>query len=313
MFKRLTLVLFLTACSGGFAPALHGPVTPQDQTRALPAQQTSFVYVTSSFGTSVSQYKAADKNNSGPVCQVGSIARPGAVATAGTTTLYVATFVTGNQIDTFRADCGKRNPETYLDTIGSPADIAVDGSTLYVSNAKDNNDKLGNIAVYTIESRGGKFKPARQLTSSDGLQGSGIAVDSAHDVFWSVAGREFAYGRVIEFPGGKSPSKTLSGPNIGTDLPGSVLVDTQNNLLFVDGTTGEVLVYAPPYTSGPVQTIALKGQSLHCGFGPAKSQLYCLDYQNSSVDVYGYPSGKWLYTFSNGIQKEAEPVGIAVN
>ena len=99
---------------------------------------------------------------------------------------------------------------------------------------------------------------------------------------------------------------------IGTHNPGSVLVDHAKNLLLVDATKSEMRIYAPPYNDRPAAKIGLKGSETFCAFGRREEHLYCLDYKSASVDVYSYQRRSYLYSFNNGIDISAEPIGITV-
>lgn len=313
MKKVLAAAIFpFVLASCGALPQQNSGAQPALQSTARASVKTPFVYITFSFSPAVDQYDAWNKNNHEPVCQIGPINRSGAVNIDGST-LYVSTFTTANVVETFGANCGKQLPETYVDTIGSPSDIAVAGKTLYVANYLNNKQTAANIAVFDVSSRGGNFKPVRQLNDSVAGESEGVALDSAGDVFWSTIDENTGDAQVVEFTGGKMPGKVLKGTQIGTDGPGSVMIDQKSDLLLVDTTTSAIDVFDPPYTSAPVQTIALHGATLRCAMARNYARIYCMDYGNGAVDEYAYPSGTYLYSFTNGISRMAEPLGIAVS
>jgi len=162
-----------------------------------------------------------------------------------------------------------------------------------------------------VQSRPGKFKPQRALYDARGGQGEGIAVDANHDVFWSASDTRTGVGAIVEFPKGVMPGHVLAHSAIGAGLPGSVLLDRDGNLLLVNATKNRLLVFAPPYDKGPAATIALNPSSLRCAFGPMQTRIFCLNYQTAAIDVYAYPQGTLLYSYWNGLDRRAEPVGIS--
>ncbi len=299
------------ASPGAFASEQRG--AQSSILRTADGKKTPYVYITFSFSSAVDQYNAYNKENDPPLCQIGPINRSGAVNTDGANTLYVSTFSGNNVVETFGADCGKQLAQTYVDTIGSPSDLAVTGKTLYVSNFMNEKGNAANIAVFDVHSQGGQFKPVRQLENWAAGESIGIALDSTDNVFWSTVNEKTGVGQVIEFARGNMPGKILKATQLGQDMPGSVMVDAKNNLLMVDSTKNQVDVFAPPYDKAPFATIPLQGATLRCAMMRSNRRIYCMDYGNAAVDVYAYPQGTYLFSFNNGIQKMAEPLGIAVN
>jgi hypothetical protein len=108
------------------------------------------------------------------------------------------------------------------------------------------------------------------------------------------------------------PGVVLDPTKIGEDFPGGVLVDRSDNLLLVDQNTRSIYVYAAPYTAPAFSTIQLKGTTVYCAMGLHDERLYCLDYEYGSVDAYEYPSGRYLYSYTNGIDSNYDPIGIAI-
>jgi hypothetical protein len=104
----------------------------------------------------------------------------------------------------------------------------------------------------------------------------------------------------------------LKDTQIGADLPGGVLLDKKNNLLLIDQTTDAIDIFAPPYKAPASSTISLKGLAGSCALGPSQKRIYCLDYQYGAVDVYRYPEGTYIYSYTNGIDASQGPIGIAI-
>jgi hypothetical protein len=225
-----------------------------------------------------------------------------------TGTLYVAgAFGTHIGVATFGPNCGGGGA-TFADTIGEPQDPVVDGTTLYLTTI-DNGSQAASILVYNLKTGSG---PIRQLTDPNAGLGLGVAVDSHHNLFWATNNPWSLGGQVIEFRGEKMPGLLLKATTIGSDYPGGVLVDKSNDLLFIDQTAAVLYVYAPPYDAAPKRKLLLRGPAEYCALGSPQRRIYCLDYEYDSVDAYTYPSGKYLYSFSNGIEGSKGPVGIAI-
>ncbi len=59
---------------------------------------------------------------------------------------------------------------------------------------------------------------------------------------------------------------------------------------------------------------------MYCALGIRETRVYCLDYSFNagaanklgSVDVYTYPKGNYLYSYTNGLEAKDEPIGIAI-
>lgn len=173
----------------------------------------------------------------------------------------------------------------------------------------DGGETPATIQVYHL--RGGS-EPVRSLSDPSVVKGIGVAVDSHHNLFWSNTTQLWSGGQVIEFHNGKMPGVLLSGTEIGSDTPGGVLTDSSRNLLLVDQNASAIYVYTPPYDAPPFATIVLKGTAVYCALRANQKRLYCLDYEYGSVDVYSYPQGQYLYSYTDGIDSNQDPIGIAI-
>ena len=105
---------------------------------------------------------------------------------------------------------------------------------------------------------------------------------------------------------------TVLRATITPDFPGGVLIDRSNNLLFIDQSASDILIYAPPYDAPASATIVLKAPAVYCALNALQTRIYCLDYSNGSVDVYTYPKGAYAYSYTNGIEASKDPIGIAL-
>jgi len=277
------------------------------------------VYVSQFYGSEIGGYKSDNEKNSAPVCEVPSVEDVNGIATDQTGKLYVPQELQSQsggsygEITVYAPNCGK-----HLKTLTSDdpmLNAAVDGTTVYGMDNVGAGPTL--VSVYA----NGSTSPTSFLkgpTSPSGystINGYAIAVDSQHNVFVSVYAPDSDWNaEVIEFPGGQMPATQLSGTLwIDADFPAGVLVDKQNNLLMVNPVNNSsVAIYAPPYTGSAIATIVLNGAASYCALNHTEKLLYCTDYQYGSVDVYKYPSGLYLYSFTNGLNWNNVPEGIAL-
>ena len=225
-------------------------------------------------------------------------------------TLYVTSAFPGDKLGvaTFAPNCGAAGM-IYYDSAGTPSDVVTDGSILYVGNEINAGQTPPTVLLYTI---GGNGLSEADLFDPTVSQGVGVAVNSHHDLFWSTKNVWSGGGQVIKFRRGKMPGVVLTETKIGTDVAGGVLVDKANNLLFIDETVAKIYEFAPPYDRPPFAAIPLKGNAVFCAFSPSQKQIHCLDDQYGAVDVYRYPKGSYLYSYTNGIDEKEAPTGIAI-
>jgi hypothetical protein len=206
----------------------------------------------------------------------------------------------------FAPDCGPAG--TVFVDHDRPWYPVVDGNTLYLTNLDvDSGQKPDTIEVYDVDGTG---KPSRKLSHPPIAAGIGLAIDKHHNLFWSATDYGGLEGEVVEFPRGKMPGSVLSATKIGKDSPGGVLIDSSDNLLFIDVTSSAILLYAPPYNSPAFAVIPLKVGATYCALSVNQKQLFCMD-DAGLVDAYKYPSGDYSYSYSNGIEGKNDPFGIA--
>ena len=265
-----------------------------------------YVYVGQWWSKYVAAYRPNNRRNAKPLCETGPVYASEGMATDASGNLYVANEDEVVGVTAFGPNCGKPGNTYYYDVGGWPQDPVVDGKTLYVTSI-DDSPYSATIGVFNVA--GGQHAQFNNPTNALGI---GLAVDSHHNLFWSTNNSWNSGGQVIEFRSGKMPGYLLKATEIGTDYPGGVLVDKSNNLLFIDQTTSSINIYAPPYARPPTAKISLQGAAEYCALNPAQSLIYCMDSAYNSVDVYTYPKGNYLYSFTNGLEGSQGPVGIAI-
>jgi hypothetical protein len=261
------------------------------------------LYVSQFATKAVNDYSAPNRGNAAPFCEITGTNFVNSLGVDSSGTVWIPQ---GNpiKITSNGANCGPAGP-TLTDPNGQPVDIAFDSQgTRYVADIQNNSSGPGDISVYPP----GYTSPTRTLTGSFVFAVIGVAVDSRDNVYMSFVD-EKNHGSVIEFPQGQMPGKNLTEVHAGL-TPGTVGFDRHDNLIIQDQGTRMTKIYAPPYT-GKHRKIALKGYTVQCSLNKRETALACADYENATVDVFRYPSGKYLYSFNNGISASGELIGLA--
>lgn len=332
-FIALALVAaptFLAACSNSGSAGLPSPANPSNLTRfasiddrapVMPARsggglvfldpmtikgQMFVAAYNPSGATPVNDYNADNKQNKTDICQITSVGEGiNAIGVDASGELWIPQGLdvkTGNaDVVSFAPNCGAAG-KTLTDNKGQPAGIAFapDG-TRYMNNIVGPSSTAGNIAVYPA----GKLKPTRFLTNANIFFANGVGVDSKGNVYVSFFSSTSATG-VLKFKDGQMPGTILG--KIKNGSPGAITFDKSDNLIITDDSAVTINVYAPPYDKAP-KTYPLKGHSPQCSLNKAQTNLACGDKTNTTVDVFGYPSGSYLYSFSKGLT--ATVIGIA--
>jgi sugar lactone lactonase YvrE len=268
--------------------------------KPAPATTRSFGIAVAEFGaSSVYWFKANDRTNQPPVvCEPAESTNGIRIDSSGN--LWVPNGI-ANTTTEYAPHCGAAKL-TIADPTGEPADVAFDRrGHVYIMNL---NDRSGppTVNVYTASG-----KPLRTLGDPSFHDTEGVASDTKGDVFVSnlTTGN---VGTVVEFPQGKMPGKQLSGVSLG--LPGVPAFDSHNNLVIGDWEQLTINVFAPPYASSP-KTYPMMGPSIWCPLDRQERHIYCGDGGNGSIDVYAYPSGKYLYSDTADLSPSALVTGVA--
>jgi hypothetical protein len=260
------------------------------------------LYVSQFSGTPVQEYHLHNKKNGPPLCSLGGKGVNG-IAVDPSGNLWVPNGTGGGQGYTqeYAPNCGAAMLQ-ITDNNGQPADVGFDGhKNIYILSIYGKSGAPGSVNVYN--SAGTLLRSLSDPTFSELI---GIATDSHNTVF--VSNRESnGDADVVEFPRGKMPGTVLSAVTLG--LPGAPQLDKSNNLIITDWEAFTLNVYAPPYT-GPPAVTSMVGLSLWCPLDRKETLLYCAD-TSGSVDVYDYPSGKYAYSFTNGLSSSGFATGSA--
>ncbi len=256
--------------------------------------------------TPVDDYNSNESKNQHSICQITSVGEGiNAIGVDSADKLWVPQGLDLKSgvpdIVSYAPNCGAKGT-TLTDSKGQPAGIgfAPDG-TRYVNNILGPSSSAGNIAVYPP----GKQKPTRFLTNSKIFFANGVGVDSKGNVYVSFYTATSATG-VMKFKLGQMPGTVLG--KIKNGAPGAIAFDKNDNLIITDDSAVTLNVYAPPYDKAP-KSYSLQGHSPQCSLNKAQTNLACSDKTNTSVDVFSYPAGKYLYSFNNGLV--ATVIGVA--
>jgi hypothetical protein len=264
-----------------------------------PNVATGHVAVAQFGGSSVLWFLRNDRRNKPPtVCEPASSTN--GIAIDRSKNLWVPDG-RANTTTEYGPNCGAAKL-TIPDPTGEPADVGFDSKGhIYILNL---NNHTGPPTVEVYDSSGTQ---TGTLSDPSFAVLFGIGTDSNDNIFVSNL-TSSNVGNIIEFPGGAMPGTALTGVSLG--LPGSPVFDSSNNLIISDWFRGTIDFFAPPYKSAP-KTVPLKGQSIWCPLGPTEKRIFCGDAQNGSIDVYAYPTGTYLYSYSNGLSASALVTGVA--
>jgi hypothetical protein len=244
----------------------------------------------------VAEYSVPDKKNLGPRCSdiPDRYSGVAGIAVDAHRLLYVPYNDNAtHDVATFGPNCGTRGP-TLVDPYGDVGSVAIDNkkNTVYVGN-----ENTGNIEVYA----NGATTPTGELNLYHG-SGFGLAVNGSGDVFDSG-------NPIIEFPHGQNNrGKQLSLS--GLQGPIGLSFDRDDNLLVSN--EYNIAIYAPPYNGAPKQTITTQPFCLYSAVDAKNEHLYVSEQTNNAVDVYAYPSGKFEYSITAGIQSRSVD-GVALD
>lgn len=256
--------------------------------------------------------KMSNKANMGPICATPPVTGVTAMAVdhAGHLWLPVGNNVGGGYTQEY--DCKGPYGLNIPSPLGQPADVGFDRKDdVYVLHLFDydsqQNDIPGTVSAYKPDG-----SLIGKLSDPSFLQLVGIGVDAHDNCF--VSGYSAVGGQVVEFPR-CAPAKrgiVLKGPNLG--YPGKPQFDAAGNLVIADaGLTFKTTlnIYAPPFNTPPAKKLSLYSWSIMCPFGPNGARFYCASLIDGAIDVYSYHTGKYLYSFNNGMDDNTGAVAIA--
>jgi hypothetical protein len=278
----------------GFAPHAQRPAWM----KTAPDGANGHVAVAQFGATEVLWYSKNDRKNRVPAsCEPASSTNGIGVDAAGN--LWVPDGK-ANTTTEYGPNCGAAKL-TIPDPTGEPAAIGFDRKgAIYIMNI---NDTSGPPTVNVYDASG---TLSRTLGDPSFSVLVGVAADGKGNVF--VSNLQNNAGYVVEFPKGKMPGTVLSGVRLG--FPGAPAFDKVNNLIIADWGALTIDVFAPPYSAAP-STSQLKGSSIWCPLSRNEKQILCGDADFGAVDVYAYPGGTYLYSYTSGLSQNALVTGVA--
>lgn len=287
----------MSALPAGFKPNAHRPAwmkAAPDSGNVRPG-----LAVAQFGGDSVLWFPKSNRKNKPPaICEPASSTNGIRVNSAGN--LWIPDGRADSTTE-YAPNCGAAML-TIPDPTGEPADVAL--------------DRLGNVYILNINNTSGPptvgvYKPTgkqiRTLSDPSFAVLFGVGTDRHGNVFVSnlTSGN---VGNVVEFTKGKMPGKALSGISLG--LPGTPALDSKGNLIISDWLNGTIDVFAPPYSGAPT-TLTLMGASIWCPLSASGERLYCGDAENGSIDVYAYPGGAYLYSYTASLSPSSLVTGVS--
>jgi hypothetical protein len=287
-----------------------GDLSPVRNRHVNDGRAVSGIYVSQWYETPIGEYILPDKSNHGPSCAVAAAEDVPDLGVDKSGTLYVPEQLK-QQIATFAPSCGEAGPVLTEPGSGAPAypeDVAFDNAKgiVYVSNlyGPGSNGDVGVFPPHALE-------PKNYLSDPSEDTGFGVAVDSGGDVF-QVAQRPYSHAHeIIEWKAGKMPGAILLAT--GFSSPVGIMFDGKNNMLLVDVTEG-VLKYAPPYSGAPSRVYKLKNYGAAYGkLNGKNTKMFIASANGSSIDIYSYPKGKYLYSITAGLSASGSVSGLALD
>jgi len=294
--------LFLASCSGSTTPPVGAGDTVSTASQASRMQSPAtaargkskpLVYLSSNAG--VFAYVRRDRSENGPVCTISTTGEPFGMGVDPADNLWVAL---NNQnaysVQEYAPKCGKA--ETTLSVPGFPSDVTFDANgTAYVSLYTTTGSGPAAVAVYPS----GATSPSAVLTDPSLVVADYVAVDGGGDIFVATYLPTNNYG-IIEFPGGKMPATVLALTGIGE--VGSLFFDRAGKLLVDDigAHPDQIKVFPAPYNGAPARTFPLTNFAQACALGQNEERIFCGSDSQPGIDVYAYPSGKYLYSDTKG-------------
>jgi hypothetical protein len=255
------------------------------------------LYASEFSGSAINHYKIPNKLNGPPTCTDGPASAPNGINVDKHRNLWDPDGGTRTIIE-FAPNCGGQLTSVASNGGNQPADVAFDGTKMYVADVN-----LDGIDVYTA----GVYTTTLTNPGMSGGSCFGVAT-IGHNVFASSTSNV-----IVEYANGAEPGVDLTTSGMtGTTTPGGMTGDSHKNLIVVDLSNG-ILSYAPPYTQAPAKVTAPVGSSVYAHLDKTNEFLYVGDYGNGAIDVYTYPGMKYKYSVTNGLSVSFIVEGVAVD
>lgn len=281
----------------------------------MPDAHKGGLYVSQFSATSILAYKANNKKNSAPTCNIPGVQYLNGVAVDGK----------GNVIDPdggsrsiiiFKGPgmCGAKAAVTG-DSFGQPVDAASNDALndkIVVANMFDNNSKPGSVSVCTIKSGCNT-----NLTNAAIYEMVGVAMDK-HGNCWASAYTSQFSPALIYFAKCKGRGASTTG-YVNTS-PGGLDIDNAGDLVAIDtsaNNTGALLVYSgcKPVCNVIGGPFSLHGEAFWGHLNEKSTAFAAANYVAGQIDVYKYGTSAltYLYSFTNGLNPSYSVKGAAYN
>lgn len=304
----LSLTAALVACGGAnpAAPGMSPPASAGDTRpswwREAPDSARGGVYVAQANGAGdglVFGYGLHNRADNAPKCSISGLKfEETQIASDAKGNLYLPNVAT-SALQVFAPHCG-RLVKTFDDSKSGGGDlaVAVDGSVAYVGGG-------------THVSACGGGGCTRELTDDSIFQLESVAVDHSGNVWASYYNQSFAPALIV-WRGGQMPGRTVSG-YANQNTPGGLTFDRHDTLVSIQSRFQHVYVYrceAATASCTNTQTFTLKAASVFGALNAKNTNYQATDYAFDAIDVYAYPSFKYLYSYSNGLMPTYSVEGI---
>jgi hypothetical protein len=304
----LAALVICSACQsrdGGTLPQT-APALSAAQSIAAPNVGTPTVYVLNAVvppSYQIVGYAAQNKRNARPLCARSFNAGGYAIASDAKGNVYVAgDNPNGSVINVHAPDCGNIIT-TVSDPFNEAIAVAVKGTAIYAAGL--NNLKEFSVAVCSLT---GCTRTLKSPVSVNQL--SGLAVDSKGNV-WASFYDTYGYVRLIVWRHGRMPGHALGQympPN-----PGDRHFDDHGTLVAVEYDAPAIYTFAcdtRQLKCSQLGKFTVKGTPQYGALNAANTDIQVRDYESQSVDVYGYPSFTYKYTYAKGPSGHLQPSGI---
>ncbi len=305
LFALCLATVAVAGCNGG-SPAAPVPQAPQARAvrppwwREAPDTVRSGVYVAQANGSGdglVLAYPAQNKANKAPECSItGQSFQETQIAADSTGNLYLPNVATGT-VNIYAPHCGNLL-RAVPDPNRSDLSVAVDGAKFYAAGGT-------HVSICSMNGC------AAALTDNSILQLESVAVDHSGNV-WASYYNQGARPSLIVWVGATMPGRVVNGYD-NQNTPGGLLFDRRNTLISVQTRFTHVYVYhcnAGTASCINAEILSLHGPTVFGTLNAKNTAFQATDYANDSVDVYAYPSFRYKYSYSNGLNQGDSVEGI---
>jgi hypothetical protein len=288
--------LFGCASAGSFLPS---PIS-RSTVRIAPQSGVKSVYVsqTNGGGTSyVYEFGAQNERNRGPICSIAGSADVEDLASDSAGDVYVPDGAT-DTVTEFAPGCGRRLAR-IRDRFGLPSGVLLAAATIYLPSTS-------GVAVCDFSGC------SSNLTDASIFEITSAAVDSRGDV-WAAFYDQHAAISLIVWRRGSMPGHRVSGYSNALS-PGDIVFDKHDTLISVEAPFATVTTFrcsARAALCAKAGAFPLRGGSNFGALNDANTDFQVADYRADAIDVYGYPTFTYRYSYDAGLKAGFSVLGVA--